>query len=132
MSIRSKSRRDAKKRQATKPARAIPAHKLGEPHAQLRDAKGKLLGGIVFKDGQWVLGLGGKIVGESHSAAHVLAILKRAAALARAEGREVELVFSATLRAAAHAEAAEQGLDFDQFQARLAEEMAASAKPAPG
>lgn len=105
------------------------ASRLGEPHAQLRDAQGKLLGGIVFKDGQWVLGLDGRIVGESHSAAHVLAILKRAAALARTEGREATLVFSATLRAAAHQEAAAQGLDFEQFQDKLAAEMNAPATP---
>ena len=108
---------------------AIPADRLGEPHAQLRDAKGKLLGGIVLKDEQWVLGLDGRIVGESASAAHVLAILKRAAALARAEGREVSLVFSATLRAAAHKEAEAEGLDFDAFQARLIAQMDAAAKP---
>lgn len=127
MSINSKSRRDARRRTSARPAKAILPHQLGEPHAQLRDAKGKLLGGIVFKDGEWVLGLGGKIAGSSHSAAHVLAILKRAAALLRAEGREVDLVFSAELRAAAHKEAADQGLDFEAFQARLAAEMAAAA-----
>lgn len=126
MSIHSKSRRDEKKRQAAKPDKPVPSHKLGEPHAQLRDAKGKLLGGIVFKDGEWVLGLGGKIAGSSHSAAHVLAILKRAAALLRTEGREVDLVFSAELRAAAHQEAADQGLGFEEFQANLIEEMNAS------
>ena len=97
----------------------IPPENLGEPHAQLRDAAGKLLGGIVRKDGEWVLGLDGKIAGTSHSAAHVLAILKRAAALLRSEGREVDLVFSATLRAAAHQEAADQGLGFEAFQAKL-------------
>ena len=80
------------------PSNAIPADRLGEPHAQLRDTAGKLLGGVVFKDGQWVLGLDGRMVGESASAAHVLAILKRAAAIVRAEGREVSLVFSATPR----------------------------------
>ena len=106
--------------------KSVPADRLGEPHAQLRDAKGSLLGGIVFKDGQWVLGLGGKMVGESTSAAHVLAILKRAAAIARDEGREVSLVFSATLRAAAHQEAAEQGMDFDAFQDKLIAEMNAA------
>lgn len=108
---------------------AIPAEQLGEPHAQLRDKAGKLLGGIVFKDGEWVLGLDGRIAGHSHSAAHVLAILKSAAALLRSEGREVDLVFSATLRAAAHAEAAAQGLGFEEFQARLAAEM--HGKPEP-
>lgn len=110
-------------RQRSGTTQAIPAANLGEPHAQLRDASGKLLGGIVFKDGEWVLGLDGKIAGHSHSAAHVLAILKRAAALLRSEGREVDLVFSATLRAAAHAEAAEQGMEFEQFQEQLAAQM---------
>ena len=108
-----------------RPAKSIPAAKLGEPHAQLRDKEGKLLGGIVFKDNEWVLGLDGKIAGTSHSAAHVLAILKRAAALLRSEGREVDLVFSATLRAAAHQEAADQGLGFEAFQEKLAAEMQA-------
>lgn len=106
--------------------KSVPADRLGEPHAQLRDAQGSLLGGIVFKDGQWVLGLDGRMVGESASAAHVLAILKRAAAIARDEGREVSLVFSATLRAAAHQEAADQGLGFDAFQDQLIAQMNAS------
>ena len=110
-----------------RPAKTIPADKLGQPHAQLRDAQGKLLGGIVFKDGEWVLGLDGKIAGTSHSAAHVLAILKRAAALLRSEGRDVDLVFSATLRAAAHQEAADQGLGFEAFQNQLAAQMLAKA-----
>lgn len=109
-----------------RPAKSIPASKLGEPHAQLRDADGKLLGGIVFKDNEWVLGLDGKIAGTSHSAAHVLAILKRAAALLRSEGREVDLVFSATLRAAAHQEAADEGLGFEAFQAKLERSMGGS------
>lgn len=109
----------------------LPADRLGEPHAQLRDREGRLLGGIVLKDGQWVLGLDGRIVGESASAAHVLAILKRAAAIARADGREVSLVFSAPLRAAAHEEARAEGLDFEAFQARLAAQMDA-AGPNPG
>ncbi len=113
-----------------RPAKTIPPGNLGDPHAQLRDAAGKLLGGIVFKDGEWVLGLDGKIAGTSASAAHVLAILKRAAALLRAEGRQVDLVFSATLRAAAHQEAADQGLDFEAFQERLAAEMQAKASAA--
>jgi hypothetical protein len=107
-------------------AHAIPAERLGEPHAQLRDPSGALLGGVVFKDGEWVLGLDGRIAGSSPSAAHALALIKRAAAVCRAEGREVSLVFSARLRAAAHAEAAAEGLDFDQFQARLLAQMNAA------
>jgi hypothetical protein len=109
--------------------RPIPPEKLGTPHAQLRDADGRLLGGIVRKDGEWVLGLDGKIAGTSDSAAHVLAILKRAAALLRAEGKTVDLVFSAPLREAAHAEAAAEGMDFEAFQEKLAREMAAGREP---
>lgn len=124
MSIQSKSRRDARKRKDARPAKAVPAHKLGQPHADLRDENGKLLGAIVFKDGQWVLGLGGKIVGDTDSAAHVLAIIKRAAAMLRAQGREVQLVFSVPLREAAFAEVARLGLTFEQFQARLEQDMA--------
>lgn len=130
MSIQSKSRRDAKKRKEAKADKAIPAHKLGQPHAELRDAKGKLMGGIVFKDGQWVLGLGGRMVGDTDSAAHVLAIIKRAEAMLRKEGREVTLVTSATLREQADREVAELGMDFAQFQARLEEDGSAKAPDA--
>ena len=121
MSTRSKS---PNKAPGEKLAKAIPAENLGQPHADLRDEKGKLLGAIVFKDGQWVLGLGGKIVGDTDSAAHVLAIIKRAAAMLRAQGREVQLVFSVPLREAAFAEVAQLGLTFEQFQARLEQDMA--------
>jgi hypothetical protein len=103
--------------------KSVPAEKLGEPHAQLRDKAGKLLGGIVRKDGAWVLGLNGRIAGSSDSAAHVLALIKRAASVLRRDGLEVDLVFSAALRAAAHEEAAQEGLGFEEFQARLAAEM---------
>lgn len=124
MSTHSKSRRDARKKPKGETlAKAVPADKLGQPHADLRDENGKLLGAVVFKDGQWVLGLGGKIVGDTHSAAHVLAIIKQAAAMLRSQGREVQLVFSTTLREAAHAEVAELGLSFEQFQARLEQDM---------
>lgn len=112
-------------------AKAVPADKLGQPHADLRDEKGKLLGAIVFKDGQWVLGLNGKIVGDTDSAAHVLAIIKRAAAMLRAQGREVQLVFSAPLREAAQAEVAQLGMSFEQFQARLEQDMSGKGTAAP-
>lgn len=132
MSIQSKSRRDAKKKPKGETlAKAVPADKLGQPHADLRDEKGKLLGAIVFKDGQWVLGLNGKIVGDTDSAAHVLAIIKRAAAMLRAQGRQVQLVFSVPLREAADKEVAGLGMSFEQFQARLEQDMAGEDPAAP-
>ncbi len=125
MSINSKARRDAKKRKLAKARRAAETQppKAVEPHAELRDPQGTLLGGIVRREGEWTLGLGGRIVGETHSAARVLAILKRAASLHEREGTEVKLTYSTALGAAAQQEAAEQGLSFEQFEVKLAEEM---------
>ncbi|TNJ33572.1 hypothetical protein [Arenimonas terrae] len=128
MSNRSKS---PNKAPGEKLAKAIPAENLGQPHADLRDEKGKLLGAIVFKDGQWVLGLNGKIVGDTDSAAHVLAIIKRAAAMLRAQGREVQLVFSVPLREAADKEVAALGMSFEQFQARLEQDMSSKGAATP-
>ncbi|RPE81809.1 hypothetical protein [Vulcaniibacterium tengchongense] len=125
MSIHSKARRNAGKRRA-RTAGETEAAPI-EPHADLRDRQGELLGGIVRREGEWTLGLGGKIVGDTHSAARALAILRRAAALHEREGTQVRLSCSATLRRAAEREAAEQGLSFEQFERRLAEEMAAAA-----
>ncbi len=108
-------------------AKAIPAQQLGEPHAQLRDAAGKLLAGVVLKDGEWVFGLDGRIAGSTDSAAHVLALIKRAAEMCREQGVEATLVFSAPLRAAAHAEAEAEGLAFEEFQRRLAVQISGEA-----
>lgn len=130
MSINSKARRDAKKRKLAK-ARNAPSVALPiEPHADLRDEHGQLLGGIVRRDDEWVLGMGGKIAGGSDSAARVLAMLKRAAALHESQGTAVRLNVSAQLGDAAQREAAEQGLSFEQFEAQLAQEMASgNARP---
>jgi len=125
MSITSKARRDASKRRLEKArnarARATPQI---EPHAELRDHDGQLLGGIVRRDGEWTLGLGGRIVGGSDSAARVLAMLKRAAALHEREGANIRLSCSPALSAAVQQEVSEQGLSFEQYAARLEQEMA--------
>ncbi|MFD0323764.1 MULTISPECIES: hypothetical protein [Lysobacter] len=132
MSINSKARRDAKKRKLAK-ARNTPLPIAGtriEPHAELRDAQGRLLGGIVRREGEWTLGLGGRIVGGSDSAARVLALLERAATMHRNEGREVSLGCSSALRIAAQSEVAERGLSFEQFQLELEKELAIDPMPA--
>ncbi|MDR7135919.1 hypothetical protein J2X06_003137 [Lysobacter niastensis] len=131
MSINSKARRDAKKRQLKHEKPAGPQRPSIEPHAELRDPQGALLGGIVRREGEWTLGLGGRIVGESQSAARVLAILKRAATLHEREGTAVRLTCSTTLRSAAHQEAAAQGLSFEQFEAKLAQELSADVAAMP-
>ena len=125
MSITSKARRDARKRRLVKLHNAPSAATTPiEPHAELRDHDGQLLGGIVRRDNEWTLGLGGRIVGGSDSAARVLAMLKRAAVLHEREGASIRLSCSPTLSAAVQQEVTEQGLSFEQFAARLEEEMA--------
>lgn len=124
MSITSKARRDAKKRKIAKARNAPPPGPSIEPHAELRDSQGQLLGGIVRREGEWTLGLGGRIVGGSDSAARVLALLERAADLHRRDGLEVRLSCSSALRIAANSEAALLGLSFEQFQLELEKELA--------
>jgi len=120
MSIRSKAKRDANKKNRRSDRIAVPARTPGvEAHADLRDGDGILLGGIARREGEWVLGLDGRIVGESASAATLLAMLRRAAAVQERSGRQVSLKFSDALRAAAHEEARAQGMSFEQFEARL-------------
>ena len=124
MSINSKARHDARKRRLAKLRNAPSAAATPiEPHAELRDQDGQLLGGIVRRGGEWTLGLRGRIVGGSDSAARVLAMLKRAAVLHEREGASIRLNCSPTLSAAVQREVSEQGLSFEQFQARLEEEM---------
>lgn len=127
MSVDSKLRRDANRRQAIRArnraaAGAGPADPI-EPHAELRDGQRKLLAGIVRRDGQWVLGMDGRIAGESPSAARVLALIMQAAELHERAGTPVRLVYSDALKHAAHAEAQSEGLDFEQFKARLRDNM---------
>lgn len=125
MSINSKIRREAKKRSASKTqAKKTPGPPI-EPHAELRDEQGQLLAGIVRQDGEWVLGLGGRIAGNSDSAAHVLAMIQRAAAMHENSGTPVRLKFTDALRDAAHAEAAALGMSFEQFAADLEQKMRA-------
>ena len=125
MSINSKAHRDARKRKLAKARNAPTATPSPiEPHADLRDEHGQLLGGIVRRDDEWVLGMGGRIAGGSDSAARVLAMLKRAAALHESQGTTVRLNVSPMLGDAARREASEQGLSFEQFEAQLEREMA--------
>lgn len=125
MSITSKARRDAKKRRVSK-LRSAPGTTTTpiEPHAELRDQGGQLLGGIVRRDNEWTLGLNGRIVGGSDSAARVLAMLKRAAVLHERDGASIHLRCSPALTEAAQRDVAGQGLSFEQFEQRLAQEMA--------
>lgn len=120
MSIQSKAKRDAnrKKNARERTVSAAPRSSI-EAHAELRDSAGALLGGIARQDGEWVLGLDGQMVGGSDSAATILAMLKRAAAMHERAGNTIVLKFSDALRDAADAEARAQGLSLEEFEAQL-------------
>ena len=126
MSINSKISRGAKKRNIAKAGARKAGDNPIEPHAELRDQQGQLLAGIVRREGEWVLGMGGQIAGSSDSAAHVLAMIRRAAVLHEAQGTPVRLTWSDALKDAAHAEAAVQGMTFEEFEARLEQSMIAA------
>ncbi len=128
MSTDSKLRRDARKKAAERlrnraAAAAEPAPPV-EPHAELRDPQRKLLAGIVRREGEWVLGMDGRIAGETPSAARVLALIMQAAELHERAGTPVRLVYSDALKDAAHAEAAAEGGDFEAFRVELARQLA--------
>jgi hypothetical protein len=126
MSTTSKLRRDLRKRREAEAANREKAHASPvEPHAELRDQQRTLLAGVVRRDGEWVLGMDGRIAGQTTSAARVLALIMQAAELQERQGTPVRLVYSDALKDAAHAEAKAEGKDFEQFKA----ELAASLKP---
>ena len=130
MSIQSKARREAKKRKATKERNVARANTLAiEPHAELRDADGKLLAGVVRQSGVWVLGMDGRIAGSSDSAAQMLMLIRRAQRLHDEQGITVKLVHSDALREEAELEAATHGKSLADYQQQLEDEMAA-AQPA--
>ena len=126
MSIQSKARREAKKRKATKERNVARANAPAiEPHAELRNPQGDLLAGIVRQAGVWVLGMDGRIVGSSDSAAQVLMLIRRAQRLHDEKGVPVKLVYSDALRDEAELEAAVHGKSLADYEKQLEDEMAA-------
>jgi hypothetical protein len=126
MSIQSKARRDARRRKAERERHRARADAPAiEPHAELRDRNGDLLAGIVRQSGVWVLGMDGRIVGSSDSAAQMLMLIRRAQRLHDEQGVPVKLVYSDALRDEAELEAAAHGKSLADYERQLEEEMAA-------
>ena len=130
MSIQSKARRDARRRKEQREHnRARAGAPAIEPHAELRDADGKLLAGVVRQAGVWVLGMDGRIAGSSDSAAQMLMLIRRAQRLHDEKGIPVKLVYSDALRDEAELEAAAHGKSLADDETQLEEERA-TAQPA--
>ena len=124
MSIQSKARRDARRRKEQREHnRARAGAPAIEPHAELRDADGKLLAGVVRQAGVWVLGMDGRIAGSSDSAAQMLMLIRRAQRLHDEKGIPVKLVYSDALRDEAELEAAPHGKSLADYETQLEEEM---------
>lgn len=118
MSINSKSRRDAKKKNQPKLGARSSAPVL-RPHAEILDGAGKIVGGAGLRSGEWVMLLNGREVAGTDSPGMVLAMLKHAASARGDGGEQVELRYSTELQDAATIEAQAQGKTLDEHLALL-------------
>ncbi|QGW63950.1 hypothetical protein [Lysobacter soli] len=121
MSRNSKAKRDARKKK--EPSR--PIRRLGDalqPHAQLLDSDDTAIGGVGWRDGEWLLVLGSQVAARSDSAAMALAMLRHVVAVQERNGRELRLEASAPLLNAAGREAAALGRTLEEHLAALEQE----------
>lgn len=118
MSIHSKAKRDARKKQRPKfgATRALP---LLRPHAEILDGEGNIVGGAGIRAGEWVMVLKGREVAGTESPGMVLAMLTHAATLREEGGLPVELRYSTELRDAATVEAQGEGKTLEEYLAML-------------
>lgn len=130
MSRNSKAKRDARIRK--EPRR--PIRRLGnalQPHAQLLDGNDRSIGGVGWRDGEWLLVLGGQVAARSASAAMALAMLKHVVAVRERAGDELRLEASPPLLSAATREAADAGHTLDDYLVILEQERLERSLEAP-
>ena len=130
MSRNSKAKRDARMKNG--PKRTI--RRLGgslQPHAQLLDADDAAVGGVGWRDNEWLLVLGGQVAARSESAALALAMLKHVVAVQARAGRELRLEASPPLLHAAGREAAAAGHTLDEYLSILEQERMERDPPSP-
>ncbi len=130
MSRNSKVKRDARVKK--EPKRAI--RRLGasiQPHAQLLDGNDRSIGGVGWRDGEWLLVLGGQVAARSASAAMALAMLRHVVAVRERSGDELRLEASPPLLSAARREAADAGHTLDEYLAVLERERLERSLEAP-
>jgi hypothetical protein len=121
MSRNSKVKRAVRKKNEPK----RPIRRLGaslQPHAQLLDSDGNAVGGVGWRDGQWLLILAGQVVASSDSAAMALAMLRHVVAVQADAGVELELHASPPLLTAAAREAAVHEQTLEEYLAALENE----------
>ena len=114
MSIHSKARRDARKKQRPKLGSARAAALL-RPHAEILDREGKIVGGAGTRSGEWIMVKNGREVAGTDSPGMILAMLTHAATLRQEAGLQVELRYSTELRDAATLEAEGEGKTLQEY-----------------
>jgi hypothetical protein len=130
MSLNSKARRDARKKNEPK----RPIRRLGsqlQPHAQLETADGSTIGGAGYRDGEWLTVLGGQVAARTDSAAMTLAMLRHVVALQEQAGQELRLTYSPAMETAATREAAAAGHSLEEYLLLLERERAERTAAAP-
>lgn len=121
MSANSKARRDTRRKKQPK----RPIRRLGQalqPHAQLEEADGTAIGGAGWRDHEWLMVLGGRVVARTGSAAMTLAMLRHAVAVYGQAGRTVRLTCSPAMETVATREAAAVGKSLEEYLALLEQE----------
>ena len=121
MSRNSRIKREARRKNGPK----RPIRRLGsalQPHAQLLDNDGNAVGGVGWRDGEWLLVLAGQVVARSESAALALAMLKHVVAVQARAGTELELHASPPLLTAATREAGALGHTLEEYLVVLEQE----------
>jgi hypothetical protein len=119
MSINSKARRDARRKQQPKRTQDGAATPPMPAHAHLLDDDGRIMGGVALRGGEWALVLDGRVVTTTDSAAMAIAMLHRAAMARGTSGAAMQLRYSDTLRDAAAREAETGGQTLEQYLAAL-------------
>lgn len=117
MSINSKARRDARRKQA--PHRNARRPDPMPALAHLLDADDAIVGGIAQRDGEYTFVFGGRSVTSTDSAAMAIALLDRAIAVHAARDVALRRRVSEPLLAAATLEASEAGITLEAHLAAL-------------
>jgi hypothetical protein len=118
MSINSKARRDARRKQAPHTTRR-PAPAPMPALAHLLDEAGAIVGGIAQRDGEYALVLGGRVITSTDSAAMAIALLDRAIEIHAARDITLRRRVAEPLLTAATREADEAGLTLEAQLAAL-------------
>ena len=127
MSINSKARRDARKKNAPRRTDSTADAAL-QAYAHLRDADRRVVGGAGLRDGEWAVILDGRVVANTDSAAMVIAMLQRIVVVRESAGRALTLNVSTRLRDAAASEAEAVGTTLEAYLIQLEAERVENAE----